>query len=95
MLFLKTLNKILVLFSFLYNIVIAIDYIFGINFYDKYLYYKPLHNYIIGFSFVMILFQIIWLMIGYFSTDKIFNYIMVFNILLFAVLFYYGLRNDL
>lgn len=89
----RLINKGLVVFALLCNVVIVIDVFFKTNTYEKYLYFNPLHNTVAVLLLVMVIVQVAWLFKGYFASSKWVLYAMILNIVLFIVQCLYFIKT--
>ena len=69
------------------------DILLKTNIYERFLYFKPLHNKIAWLLIIMLVIQIVWLVKGYFSSSKLFLYAMILNVLLFVVQCLYFIKT--
>ena len=79
----RLINNGLVLLTLFFNLIITIDIFFKTNVYQKYLYYKPLHNGVMWLLFIMLIAQFFWLFKSYFASSNLIYYAMLVNITMF------------
>ena len=89
----QLIKKGLVLFALLCNGVIVTDILLKTNIYERFLYFKFLHNKIAWLLIIMLIVQIVWLVKGYFSSSKYFLYAVILNVLLFVIQCLYFIKN--
>ena len=91
---LNKFNKILVIVFTLFSLINLSDLLLKTNLYDKYLYFQPIHNPLTWFLFLLLIFQIIWLIMRYFSKNKFFIYLICLNIILFSIQTYFAFKKE-
>lgn len=92
----RVINKTVILVSFFCNIIITLDILLKKDIYNRFFYFKSIHNLLAWMLLIMFLLQIFWLLTGYFSSKKWLYWLIIINVCLAAIqIFYFVIVGDL